>query len=76
MQLVIKTNKVFFTVAVYSNYSGHIHEASTGAPMNTPSAGMKDIALLTEELALKEGMYVKKGSHFLLCIIPVRHGLY
>jgi len=70
LEQVIKTNKVSFTIAVYSNYSGHIHEASTGTPMNISSAGMKDIALLTEELALKEGMYVKKGQSFFVVYNP------
>ncbi len=62
LQEVIKNNKPALTVAIYSKYAGHIHEASSGGPMNLPSAGMKDIALLTEELALKEGMYVQKGQ--------------
>lgn len=59
---VIKTNKPSFTIAMYSNYSGHIHEASNGAAMNATPVGMKDIALITEELLLKEGMYVQKGQ--------------
>ena len=62
LQQVIKTNKASFTIAVYSNYSGHIHEASNGAAMNNAAGGMKDIALITEELLLKEGMYVQKGQ--------------
>lgn len=70
LRQVIKSNKPAFTIAVYSNYSGHIHEASNGSPMNTPSTGMKDIALITEEITLKEGMYVQKGQSFFLVYNP------
>lgn len=38
--------------------------------MTTSAAGMKDIALLTEELALKEGMYVQKGQAFFVVYNP------
>lgn len=72
LQQVIKTGKPSLTIAVFSNYSGHIHEASNGVAMNTASAGMKDIALLTEELALKEGMYVKKGQSFFVVFNPAQ----
>ncbi|WP_301932122.1 efflux RND transporter periplasmic adaptor subunit [Ferruginibacter sp.] len=72
LQQVIKNNKPAFTVAVYSKYAGHIHEASAGGPMNTTSTGMKDIALLTEELALKEGMYVQKGQSFFTIYNPAK----
>ncbi|MBC7886962.1 MAG: efflux RND transporter periplasmic adaptor subunit [Ferruginibacter sp.] len=72
LQQVIKSNKASFTVAVYSNYSGHLHEAPNGGIMNPSSAGMKDIALLTEELALKEGMYVQKGQSFFVLYNPGR----
>ncbi len=65
LQQVIHSNKPSFTISVYSNYSGHIHESSNGSPMNNSAAnGRKDIALLTEELTLKEGMYVQKGQSF------------
>lgn len=60
---LIKNKKLLNTISVYSNYTGHIHEAGNNA-MNatTPSGNMKDISTLTEELALKEGMYVQKGQ--------------
>lgn len=64
LQQVIHSNKPSFTISVYSNYSGHIHESANGSPMNASADGRKDIALLTEELALKEGMYVQKGQSF------------
>lgn len=70
LQQVIQTNKPAFTIAVYSNYSGHIHEA--GGAMNAAATGMKDIALLTEDLSLKEGMYIQKGQSFFVVYNPGR----
>ncbi|HEX3025576.1 MAG TPA: efflux RND transporter periplasmic adaptor subunit [Chitinophagaceae bacterium] len=63
MQLskIIQTKTALLTVSVFSNYTGHIHEAGN-YKMNTAQTGMKDISTLTEELPLKEGMYVKKGE--------------
>ena len=63
LQQVIKTQKPSFTISVYSKYTGHIHEA--GGIMNNASNNpgtMKDIAFVTDELPLKEGMYVQKGQ--------------
>ena len=70
LQQVIKTKQPSFTIAVYGNYSGHVHEAVSGASMNSSAAGMKDIALITEELSLKEGMYIKKGQTLFLVYNP------
>ena len=57
---VIKTGSPSMTVSVYSNYSGHIHESINAVNMSKEPGTMKDISLLTEELSLKEGMYVQK----------------
>jgi len=62
LKQVVQSGKPSLTIAVYSNYSGHIHEASNGGSMNTEAGNMKDISLITEELSLKEGMYVQKGQ--------------
>jgi len=59
---VISNKKTSFTISVYSNYSGHIHEAGSAVGMGTPPGAMKDVSLITEELALKEGMYLQKGQ--------------
>lgn len=61
LQQVIKKQSPSFTISVYSNYTGHIHEAGN-SNMNAPQGGMKDVASITEELPLKEGMYVQKGQ--------------
>ena len=62
LQQVIQSGNPSLTIAVYSNYSGHIHEAVNSGNMNTKSVAMKDITLITEELSLKEGMYLQKGQ--------------
>lgn len=62
LKQVIQAVKPSLTITVYSNYSGHIHEATNGGGMNTTSGNMRDISLITEELSLKEGMYVQKGQ--------------
>lgn len=70
---VIATGKPSFTISVYSNYSGHIHEA--GGMMNTAGpgpGGMKDISLVTEELPIKEGAYIQKGQPVMYVYDPSR----
>jgi Cu(I)/Ag(I) efflux system membrane fusion protein len=62
LQQVIKTKKSSFTISVYSKYSGHIHEAEQVMNSKNIPGAMKDIAVTTEELSLKEGMYIKKGQ--------------
>ncbi len=73
LQQVIKTKKPSFTIAVYSNFNGHIHEASgiMNSGSNNPGV-MKEVALLTEELPLKEGMYLQKGQTIFSVYNPSR----
>ena len=67
---VIKTGKPAFTVSVFSNYSGHIHESnSTGMGNNQPEA-MQQVAITTQELSVKEGMYVQKGQNIFAVYNP------
>lgn len=69
---VIRTGNPDFTISVYSRYSGHIHEAGEEENMTQLQVGMNDIALLTEELRLKEGMYVNKGQSIFSIYNPNR----
>jgi Cu(I)/Ag(I) efflux system membrane fusion protein len=63
LQQVIQTQKPSFTVSVYSKYTGHIHESAGVMNSNNNSQnGMKAIADITEELPIKEGMYLQKGQ--------------
>jgi Cu(I)/Ag(I) efflux system membrane fusion protein len=61
---LIARRKAFFTITIYSNYSGHIHEATGGvASMPQTSGQMQEsLPVATQELTLKEGMYVQKGQ--------------
>lgn len=63
VQSVIISHKPVNAITIFSNYSGHIHEAGTdNAAMNNNTTAMKDITLTTEPLSIKEGMYVQKGQ--------------
>jgi Cu(I)/Ag(I) efflux system membrane fusion protein len=66
LQQVIQSGKPSLTISVYSHYSGHIHEAtgtvSMNAEISTEEAAMIEGAETTQELSLKEGMYVQKGQ--------------
>ena len=72
LQQVIQSGKPSLTIAVYSNYGGHIHEASNGGNMNTEAGNMNNISLITEELSLKEGMYLQKGQSVFTVFNPDR----
>lgn len=56
---VVQTGKPLYTVSVYSNYSGHVHDAGM---RNDVAANEMNNSLATQELSLKEGMYVQKGQ--------------
>ncbi len=65
VQRIIQTGKPLFAVTVYSNVSGHVHNAGDGAAAMKPkasSSSMGAISPSTELLNLKEGMYVQKGQ--------------
>lgn len=74
LEKLIREEKPLMTVTVYSNYNGHIHESTnTGAMSKERETGaMKDISLITEELSLKEGMYVQKGKSVFTVYDPAR----
>jgi membrane fusion protein, copper/silver efflux system len=63
LQEIIRTRKPSLTVSVYSSYSGHIHEAGNTMPGATSPDQRMDISRTTEELSIKEGMYVEKGQN-------------
>lgn len=58
VEKLITTGKAQTNIAVYSNYSGHIHEA--GQITNSPEP--VTLPTQTPELTVKEGMYVEKGQ--------------
>ena len=72
MEQVIRSGEPARTISMYSNLDGHIHEAARGPGMKETPGEMKDISLLTEELSLKEGMYVQKGQSIFSVFNPDR----
>jgi len=62
LEQVIRSGEPLLAISVYSNYNGHIHESANGENMNRQPGAMKDVSLITEELSLKEGMYIQKGQ--------------
>ncbi|WP_241282668.1 efflux RND transporter periplasmic adaptor subunit [Chryseobacterium timonianum] len=62
LRQVIRKGKPDFTLSVYSNYSGHIHEAGSMTAGTAPAPSMGGSAQSSIELALKEGMYVQKSQ--------------
>jgi Cu(I)/Ag(I) efflux system membrane fusion protein len=64
LQRVVQTGKPLFAVSIYSNYSGHVHDAGK---MNDEvrAGGINATAPVTQELSLKEGMYIQKGQTIL-----------
>ncbi len=72
LEQVVRSGKPIMAISVYSNYNGHIHEAARSAGMKGAPGEMRDIALITEELDLKEGMYVQKGQSVFTVFNPDR----
>src|SRR5260221_2909475 len=62
LQQIIRSQKASLSIAVYSNYSGHIHEAGNTMPGMNNSEQKMDLSRVTDELPIKEGMYVEKGQ--------------
>jgi membrane fusion protein, copper/silver efflux system len=62
LQQIIRTQKPSLFIAVYSNYGGHIHEAGNTMPGMVNNVQKMDISRVSEELPVKEGMYVEKGQ--------------
>jgi len=62
LQQVVQSGKAKQTVTVYSKYAGHIHEAIGMQPNSTTSGSETEMTEQTEELQVREGMYVEKGQ--------------
>ncbi|HEY8689844.1 MAG TPA: efflux RND transporter periplasmic adaptor subunit [Chitinophagaceae bacterium] len=54
LQQIIKSGKPSYTISVYSNYSGHLHD------IDKMESTEKNNAIISSELKIKEGMYVQK----------------
>ena len=62
LQQVIRSGKVKQAVTVYSNHTGHIHQAMGMQANSTEAPSETQMTSRTEELPIKEGMYVEKGQ--------------
>ena len=62
MLQIIKSQRPSLSIAVYSSYSGHIHEAGNTMPGMATREQKMDVSGVTEELPVKEGMYLQKGQ--------------
>jgi Cu(I)/Ag(I) efflux system membrane fusion protein len=63
MARVISSHKPSPTISVYSDYSGHLHEAGNSMPFSKNNEDKSDISTTMEELPIKEGMYVQHGQN-------------
>ncbi len=57
---VVRTGKPIYSVSVYARYSGNVHDA--GMSRTIDESNMSEASPVTQELSLKEGMYVNKGQ--------------
>lgn len=61
---VIKSGQAAYTVAIFSNYGGHIHESNSSNMNNNQTNGIQSpVPSTTQELFIKEGMYIQKGQN-------------
>lgn len=71
MNLLIQTGKASNVISLYSNYSGHVHESgSNGIYGNYTTTPMNTASLTTQELTVKEGMYITKGQNIFTVFDP------
>jgi membrane fusion protein, copper/silver efflux system len=60
---IIRSGKPSSTITVYSQYSGHLHEAGNSMPVSSAGEQGNDVNAPMEELPVKEGMYVQQGQN-------------
>jgi Cu(I)/Ag(I) efflux system membrane fusion protein len=59
---VIETGKPFYSLPVYSPYSGHVHDAAHSLMSGPPDPKAVTSVTANLPLTLKEGMYVQQGQ--------------
>jgi len=60
---VISSGKPQAAITIFSDYSGHLHEAGNTMPVTNNIETKSDISSSMEELPVKEGMYVQQGQN-------------
>ena len=68
---VVKTGKAFYSLPVYSFYSGHVHNMPLNQMGNNNAQPSSDFAN-NLPLPIKEGMYVEKGQTLFNVVNPHR----
>lgn len=58
---VKSSDKIFYTITIYSPYTGHLHDLMP-AENNTEMGNGNMASSATQELQMKEGMYISKGQ--------------
>jgi membrane fusion protein, copper/silver efflux system len=59
---LMRTQKIAYTITVYSPYTGHVHGAGNMNNVDNTSRMRIDVSQPSEQLPLKEGMYIQKGQ--------------
>lgn len=67
-----KAGKPIFAVPVYSNYTGHIHEATANTMPASQQGTMENVSITTEELSLRPGKYIQKGQSLFSVFNPAK----
>ena len=68
VQQLMRTREATLTVSVYSNASGHVHEA--GQETMEATGQMQNSSTVTAPLTIREGMYVQQGQKVFLLTNP------
>ncbi len=66
LQEVMQGGKPLYAVSIFSDYSGHIHDAGMMQDGQQQHSDIPVSEPLTQELSIKEGMYVQKGQTLLM----------
>lgn len=75
VQKILQTGMPILSVSLYSNYTGHLHnagESSSAMNPQTSSSSMDAINPSTELLNFKEGMHIQKGQTVFTIYNPSR----
>ena len=75
LQSIIQNREAIFSISIYSNFKGHLHNAIDKTDNMTPQTTtptMGGINPSSELLDLKEGMYVKSGQNLFTIYNPAK----
>ncbi|WP_158642968.1 efflux RND transporter periplasmic adaptor subunit [Mucilaginibacter ginsenosidivorax] len=67
---VAKTGKAFYSLPVYSPYTGHVHDTQHSQMAGPPVAETPGDLAASQPLTVKEGMYVTKGQTLFNVVNP------